>query len=384
MANMETPASVRQQIAAEAVDWLLIFHGGGDAAADHAAFSEWLLRSPTHVAEYLAVSTTWIGLDVPSEGDFSTEALIAAARRDDGTGNVVRMSDHQAAQLRPVPQEPEAPGLIAGRPVKGRLVKGRLGKAWGSLAAAVLLGVGLWLLQGAWNAGTDYGTAVGEQRSVTLADGSLVYLNTNSLVRVRWTTAERHIDLVRGEARFQVVKNPARPFVVATTRATVRAVGTIFNVRADQGGTQVAVIEGRVEVKTLVEPVRVQSGGRVATTLGASAQLAAGEHAEVTAQGIEPGAGQPLEAVTAWSERRLVFRGETLATVVAEFNRYRSQPLILDDPQLAALKISGAFDLGDPESLLTYLKSFETVRVEYSRDGAEHLSRESVSTESTH
>jgi transmembrane sensor len=362
---MEYSSSVREQVTAEAVDWFLKFQSPGNTPAYHAAFGEWLLRSPLHVEEYLAVSSAWGVLRIPADGAFDTEALISAARAEHEPVNVVRLADRQTPHMR---RRPEA---RTGR------------KRWASVAAVLVLGTSLWFTQHLWFGGTDYATAVGEQRSVTLSDGSVVYLNTSSQVRVRWSAAERHIDLLRGEARFQVAKNPARPFVVATSKATVRAVGTVFNVRADQGDTQVAVIEGRVEVRTL-EPLRTQEGPHASAPTASAVLLAAGEHAEVTPLGINRDRGQSIEAATAWTDRRLVFRGESLATVVAEFNRYRSQPLVLDDPQLAHLQISGAFDLSDPESLLTYLKSYETVRVVYSRDGAEHLSREPASTESTH
>jgi transmembrane sensor len=77
----------------------------------------------------------------------------------------------------------------------------------------------------------------------------------------------------------------------------------------------------------------------------------------------------------AWTERRLVFRDQTLDVVVHEFNRYRTHPLILDDPALAALRISGVFDLNDTESLVAYLGTYETVRVARASDGSPHLFR---------
>jgi transmembrane sensor len=221
-------------------------------------------------------------------------------------------------------------------------------------------------------------TAIGEQRSFTLQDGSLVFLNTDSKVHVAWSSAERHIDLVRGEARFKVAKDPARPFTVATTTAAVRALGTVFNVRADQQDTQVAVLEGQVEVtiapgQVTTAALRVQTKG--AARVPSSVRLAKGERAAVTSLGIETDTGPPIAAVMAWTERRLVFRDQPLNGVVREFNRYRTQLLVLDDPDLAALKISGVFDLSDPESLIAYLGAYEAVQVERKPDGSQHLFR---------
>jgi transmembrane sensor len=243
---------------------------------------------------------------------------------------------------------------------------------------------GVWVLHGYAPSGSNLQTAVGEQRSVTLADGSVVFLNTNSELKLRWTAGERHIDLLRGEARFQVAKNSARPFVVATPEATVRAVGTVFNVRTGEATTQVAVLEGRVKVNAIPAESAAEINpppGRqsAARPRGAPARpdvmLAAGQRAAVTSDGIESEVGPPIERVAAWTERRLVFRGDPLRAVVAEFNRYRLQALILDDPSLAEIRINGVFDLDDHASLVAYLRNFESVRVEERSDGSEHLSR---------
>ena len=75
----------------------------------------------------------------------------------------------------------------------------------------------------------------------------------------------------------------------------------------------------------------------------------------------------------AWTERRLVFRDQPLDAVVHEFNRYRMHPLVLDDPGLASLRISGVFDLSDPESLIAYLGTYEAVQVDRRSDGSQHL-----------
>jgi len=173
--------------------------------------------------------------------------------------------------------------------------------------------------------------------------------------------------LLRGEARFQVAKNAARPFIVTTQEATVRAVGTVFNVRTGEAITQVAVLEGRVEVNADPKSQPAHSGSDML--------LAAGQRAAVTRLGVEADVGPPIERVAAWTERRLVFRGDPLGAVVAEFNRYRTQALVVDDPALAEVRINGVFELDDPASLLTYLRNFESVQVTQGGDGREHLAR---------
>jgi transmembrane sensor len=340
---------MRDQIAAEADEWLLKLHAAEPALALREAFTEWLMRSPSHIETYLTVSRTWHALSAPSGSEWAKDTLIAAARAEREPDNVTPLRGDRLP----------APTL---RPRAVRL------RALTSLAAcAALACVGVWLFRGYLPSGDDFKTAVGEQRSITLADRSVVFLNTDSEVRLRWTARERHIDLLRGEARFQVAKNVARPFIVATREATVRAVGTVFNVRTGEAITQVAVLEGRVEVNADPKSQPAHNGSDML--------LAAGQRAAVTRQGVEADVGPPIERVAAWTERRLVFRGDPLGAVVAEFNRYRTQALVVDDPALAEVRINGVFELDDPASLLTYLRNFESVQVTQGGDGREHLAR---------
>ncbi|MBS0418784.1 MAG: FecR domain-containing protein [Proteobacteria bacterium] len=238
---------------------------------------------------------------------------------------------------------------------------------WIAIAATIVASVGASIFLGRMQRESDFRTAIGEQRSVSLSDGSLIFLNTDTEVRTDWTRAERRITLERGEARFQVAKDQHRPFTVITRDAMIRALGTVFNVRAKSGATEITVVEGRVSV----------AGESAGSALNAPRlELAAGDRASVDVGGqIRPNIGPPIERVSAWIERRLVFRGDPLSSVVAEFNRYRVKPLVIDDRELAKLQISGVFDSSDPDSLLAYLSSFEAVAIERPGDGTLHLAR---------
>jgi transmembrane sensor len=362
--------NTRQQIAAEAVDWFLQLRERAAAQPDHQGFSEWLLRSPAHVEEYLQASCAWSLVNVDAEGDLEGAALVAAAKAHHETDNVVALPIRFVRRLPPAGSE------------SGRVSSGRRWRA-AALVASLVLGITLWVTFVSWQSPMTFQTVVGEQSSFTLQDGSVVFLNTDSKVRVGWLPTERHIELVRGEARFKVAKDPNRPFTVATTAAAVRALGTVFNVRAEPLGTQVAVLEGQVEVT--IAPTGEPAFGTPGTANeGFTAvqppaiervRLAAGERAAVTSHGIQTDTGPTIEAVMAWTERRLVFRDQPLDAVVHEFNRYRMHALVLDDPGLTSLRISGVFDLSDPESLIAYLGTYEAVQVDRRSDGSQHLYR---------
>jgi transmembrane sensor len=243
---MDISPNTREQIATEAVEWLLQFQNPTRSSPDREAFSNWLMRSPVHIEEYLEVSSTWVALNVPQGAEFSTDSLIAVAR-EASPDNVVSLGAHRAQNLAVPGVQRSGPQRQSSVDRPPRAVRRR----WLGLVASVTIGAGTWLTYMGWHHDPDFKTAIGEQRSISLSDGSVFFLNTNSEVRARWTATERHIDLIRGEARFQVAKDAARPFLVFTRDATVRAVGTIFNVRSDQSDTEVAVIEGRVKVSAL-------------------------------------------------------------------------------------------------------------------------------------
>ncbi len=368
---MESKRRSDERIAAEAADWFLQFHDNADRPVDHAAFAEWLTRSPAHVEEFLEVSALWSTIGMSGSSGYRPADLIAAAKAERARDKVVQL---------------DSPPGLATYSSSGRARRRGMRRWMVATAASLFVGLAVWLAFVTSRWGTEYATTVGEQRSITLADGSVVFLNTDSGVRVRFGKVDRHIDLLRGEARFQVASDPRRPFVVATTDAMIRALGTIFNVAMDHEGTQVAVIEGRVELREraadaaehiarTAPPPDSRMDVALLKKRHSRIELAAGQRAAVTAQGIEPDVGASIDSVNAWTQRRLVLRDRTLAEVVLQFNRYRRQPLVVDDPALAGLRVSGTFDLSDPESLLTYLGTVESVQVRTLHDGSVHLSR---------
>jgi transmembrane sensor len=212
----------------------------------------------------------------------------------------------------------------------------------------------LWLRSGV----ATYATTTGEQRSITLDDGSVVELNTRSRVLVRFTKQEREVDLIEGQAQFQIQKDPTRAFVVHSGASLVRAVGTEFDVYRKKTATTVSVLEGRVAVAR--------------TNLASPPVLVcAGEQAIVPESGVAATALRPSDAaaVKAWTQHRLVFRSTPLAEVVAEFNRYNVRQMALRDPNLGGILISGVFSSTQPAALLRFLSEQPGVKIDESTDG---------------
>ena len=190
--------------------------------------------------------------------------------------------------------------------------------------------------------------------TVPLADGSHVTLNTDSRIRVALEAKERRVDLDRGEAFFDVAKDPARPFIVQAGDKRVVAVGTQFSVRRDHNDIRVAVTEGKVRVEDASSPV-VLTAGSVARTA----------NTEVL---VHEAAGAEVEELLSWRSGYVVFRDTALADAVAEFNRYNTRKIIIEDPAIAAIRIGGNFRSNNTDAFLWLLQSGFPVTVEETHD----------------
>jgi transmembrane sensor len=243
-----------------------------------------------------------------------------------------------------------------------------------ALAASLLIAAGVgwaWLAhgRGAWQ---EYATATGEQRTFELEDGSIVYLNTHSRVRIRLAARSREVRLLRGEALFHVHHDPARPFLVATEDAVVQAVGTQFDVYRRDDGTVVSVLEGRVNVTPAAKPdpsgnAQASSGVASIPATAASRRLDASEEARVSHAGsVSIREVNNVSDTVAWRERRLIFRDQTLEQIVLEFNRYRATPIRLGSGSVGERLFTGVFDADDADSLLQVLAHDPALEVDRS------------------
>ena len=214
-----------------------------------------------------------------------------------------------------------------------------------AIAASLVLAILLWPQMTTDPVSNQYQTAMGERRDVRLPDGSRALLNTDSSVTVIYTGDERRIDLQRGEAWFQVEPDANRPFHVDAGEARITALGTAFNVYRDGGSTNITVTEGVVRVTELGE-----TGARVAAVevLRENQQLIA------SSSGWELSVPD-LEQQMAWRQGQLVAREMPLPELITQLQRYYDTDILLADPDLAALTVSGVFNLDQPEATLRAL-----------------------------
>lgn len=208
----------------------------------------------------------------------------------------------------------------------------------------------------------DYITRRGEKLDVTLPDGSAVTLNTDTDLDVVFDGRHRKVEILRGQAFFNVAKDPLRPFVVVAGGKQIVAVGTAFDVRLDEKRVEVLLVEGRVVVENVTQ---AGSAMPVPETAKASIQLNAGEALVATDKEVVRAAAQDAERLLKWRDGLIEFDNTSLADAVEEFNRYSTQTIRIEDPNLAKLPISGVFRTNSQRKFLEAVTSLHPVAVEY-------------------
>jgi len=196
-------------------------------------------------------------------------------------------------------------------------------------------------------------TATGERRWLRLPDGGRLLLDTASAADIAYTAGARRVVLHAGALWAQTAPDTAgRPFLVQTPQGTARALGTRFSVRIQGEATRVAVAEGAVELR----PVHAGPLG------GAPVHIAAGMQAPITADTAGPARARDALA-DGWTEGVLYAERMPLGAFTAELARYRPG-LLRCDPAVAALPVSGAFQLADTDAALAALAASLPVRIE--------------------
>jgi transmembrane sensor len=287
---------------AQALDWFARRQSGMMTPGEAGTFDAWRAAHPDNARAYDRVAGLW------------------------ASPEFARALETQAPVIPPQSARPRA----ALRPVL-------------ALAAALVLAVGLGHLRGGnpFQPPADHGTETGQRAKVPLPDGSVVVLNAESAVNVSFDAGKRRVELVRGEAFFDVRPDAARPFEVTAGRSLTRVVGTAFSVTLQGDDTKVRVQRGHVRV--------------TGDDGGTPVDLTPGEGVTVTAGHAGGAAALTQQAAFAWLDGRFVFHDRPLAEVMARLARHHKDRVVLATARLRTLRVSGNYRLDDPAAVVAAL-----------------------------
>jgi transmembrane sensor len=316
----------------EAAAWKVRLHELGVESS--LEFEAWLAADPAHADAWRQVEAPW-----ELFGDQASAPAMVAARRD----ALAR------AHARARPRYP----------------------AWAALAASIALLLSSVLAYGGylwWSIQPDiYLTGHGERRVVVLEDGSRLSLDAETEVRVRLQDNARELELVKGQARFDVAHDARRPFSVKAAERIVVALGTAFNIDLiGRREPRITLIKGKVEVLPANRDI---SGGAAPRPL----ILAPGQQLSFQARRPQVTAAD-MEAVTTWTTGQLMFDDEPLGSVILRVNRYASRPISVSD-DAATLRVSGVFQADDPDGFVEAITSYLPVRARADKTGGVEIVR---------
>ena len=331
-----TNEQIRSAIAQQAAVWFLAHRTGTLPERDRQEFMDWLRLSPLNIGEYLAIAG--VARDLPA-----------------------------AAAALPLPEisPPTRTGAEYGHSRRWSLHSWgwRLRLAGAALGLIAVLATAYAVFKDAWSSllpAATYQTGHGQQSSWTLADGSLLRLNTDSEVKVRLGRVERVIELERGQIFLRVAHDAQRRLRVQVGGSNLVAMGTQFDVYRLREGVTLTVIDGEVTAY-VGETSSPESRGAV--------MVHANEQLRIDPAG---GASAPsavdARAAEAWLNRQIIFHERPLGEVAEEFSRYAPLPIEVSDPRLRRITISGDFDAYDSESFLAFLRANGDVTIRREAD----------------
>ncbi len=351
------PSTVDEQAAA----WFLRRRQRRLTTEENIALQEWLAASPRHAQAWRETEQTWQQFD-----DHATLPELVVAREE-------ALASVRRTQLK-----------RWSRPMPGQvhLERFRSPVRWlGAAAAAVILTSGV-LWQTGVLGGSTYTTGVGEQRTVLLPDNSIVALDALTRIRVRYDDKARQVELVEGQAQFDVGSDVNRPFRVRAGNRTIEALGTSFTVAYIDRRMHVALLEGRVRVDSPADRSSgsIADGARNAKPSPSGATQPTPRHSVGTV--LNPGdalhvdadgnqvvsAHADLAVATAWRQGKVIFQQEPLRSAVERLNRYSRVRLEVADPAIERWPVSGIFGVGDAEAFAEAIAAYFPIQAQRSDD----------------
>lgn len=344
----------QEEIDTTAMDWLLTLEEGDISHKERAAFNAWLGANTRHSEAFERVTALW--------GEFDQAKVLADYAVSDE--NTALIAEDIRTNTR-----------------WGHFHPGALAKYAASFA--MIVGLGFMMLQYSFldapHPQGSYQTAVGEQKTIALPDGSTIELNTDSRVEYTFTDISREIRLISGEAFFDVASNKAKPFSVLTNNGSVTAIGTAFTVRVLEKKLNVLVSEGRVALSLL--PTSKDGNQLYPENISETPEVI--ELIEGQSTIVENGTQQVIQDVDAermieklsWRQGVLAFSGSPLSEVVADVSRYTDVEIIVKDEALRTMPVTGYFGIGEVEEMIEALELMAGIKVEYPSKGQIYLTR---------
>jgi len=321
-------------IGEQASYWVVRLNSDQRTRADEEAFRVWLAQDPDHADAYADCAALW-----------------------DDVALAIETEEEAHEILRPL-REPAAPP----RKLNRRTV------LFGGIGAAAAAAASFFVSPLIAHGEQAFQTKPGEQRRIRLADGSGVLLNTDSKLRVKLDAGERRLFLEQGQAFFQVAKDEARPFRVFAGQDEIRAIGTAFEIRRVGDTVLVTLEEGQVAIyRANATEVPALSSGTRSTASSALSTPAAilnpGNQVELAPSKPVEIRQADLHKVQAWRYGRMILDSAPLGETVADLNRYGGVQILLADPKLATLRISGVFHTGRPDDFVEAITSAFPVQI---------------------
>jgi transmembrane sensor len=378
----------------QAVEWFLRLRSDSAREEDLPELQRWIESDPQNAVAYQQVCASWAAV-----GSHASAPEVVVGRRD-------ALENARKAGRR------RWTACLAWRP--------RIAQVAASAGMLVVLALGSWFVTAQHS--SVYATEIGEQRTVTLKDGSVIAIDARSRVRVRYTERERLVSLEQGQARFTVAKDPLRPFRVHARDQTVVALGTQFDVELISENVLVTLIEGHIAVSGVEgRPLGAETSenGKDLNSTGSSVagerergtprdkgdrgnslllarrtvepsfanlssrgregegvvELAAGEGLRIHRDGRAVlVANINLDRTATWQSGKIFFDNEPLASAAERVNRY-SRRRIEVDPSVATLGISGVFNTVDTDSFIEAITEYFPIKVDRKSDSEIHLTR---------
>lgn len=327
MRNHMPPAPAGDDAAEDAALWCIRLSEGELTEAEWDEFEAWLAK-PGHADLFQEATAVW-----------------QASGAIDDWPQVIALRTKALTRFRELNQRRWLPAS----PRRLRWVVGYAAALFLTIAASLFLYV---------NRPSQYETGIGERRVAVLDDGSRVSLDAVTVMNVRMKDEGRHVELVEGRAKFDVAKDPLRPFTVAAGDKLVVAVGTSFSVELIDGKVRVILYEGQVEVRGRSDTARSAGAAALRQLMVPGSELIGAVGSSEPAHIIKPDLSQSLS----WEQGLINFDGEPLASAVERMNRYSTKRIRLADPALGTIAVHGIFKAGDLDAFVEGVTALHPVR----------------------